>query len=105
MAKCKGAKVVEHNESHQIIEEFMLAANEAVAEQLTQQDILFLRRIHAAPSPIKLRDLTTFVRELGIQCDDLVSRFEIQRVLEQVAGRPEQQAVNYAVLRSMQKAV
>ncbi len=103
--KVQGAKVVEHNESHQIIEEFMLAANEAVAEQLTERDILFLRRIHAAPSPVKLRDLTTFVRELGIPCDDLVSRFEIKRVLEQVAGRPEQQAVNYAVLRSMQKAV
>ena len=103
--KVTGARVVEHNESHQIIEEFMLAANEAVAEQLTEKEILFLRRIHAAPSPIKLRDLTTFVHELEIDCDSLVSRFEIRRVLEQVAGRPEEQAVNYAVLRSMQKAV
>ncbi len=103
--KVRGAKVVEHNTSHQIIEEFMLAANEAVAEQLTRQEILFLRRIHAAPSPMKLHDLTTFVRELGIRCEDLVSRFEIKRVLEEVAGRPEEHAVNYAVLRSMQKAV
>ena len=71
----------------------------------TEKEILFLRRIHAAPSPIKLRDLTTFVRELGIECENLASRFEIKRVLEQVTGDPEEQAVNYAVLRSMQKAV
>ncbi len=103
--KVSGAHIVEHNPSHQIIEEFMLAANEAVAEQLTEKEILFLRRIHAAPSPVKLRDLTTFAHELGIECDSLASRFEIQRVLEQVAGQPEEQAVNYAVLRSMQKAV
>jgi ribonuclease R len=103
--KVRGAKVVEHNASHQIIEEFMLAANEAVAEQLTQRELLFLRRIHAPPSLTKLRDLTLFVRELGIPCDSLEGRFEIKRVLEHVAGRPEAAAVNYAVLRSMQKAV
>ena len=103
--KVCGAKVVEHNESHQIIEEFMLAANEAVAEHLTQRELLFLRRIHAPPSPTKLRDLTSFVRQLGIPCDNLESRFEIKRVLDDVAGRPEERAVNYAVLRSMQKAV
>lgn len=103
--KVAGAHVVEHNESHQIIEEFMLAANEAVAEHLTSAEVLFLRRVHPAPSPIKLRDLTTFVRELGIDCEDLASRFEVRRVLQEVAGKPEEQAVNYAVLRSMQKAV
>ncbi len=103
--KVSGAHVVEHNESHQIIEEFMLAANEAVAQQLVEREILALRRVHAPPSPLKLRDLTTFVRELGIECEDLASRFEIKRVLAAVAGQPEEQAVNYAVLRSMQKAV
>jgi len=103
--KVSGARVVEYNESHQIIEEFMLAANEAVAEYLTQRGVLFLRRIHAPPSLSKLRDLTLFVRQLGIPCDNLESRFEIKRVLAHVAGQPEQPAVNYAVLRSMQKAV
>lgn len=100
-----GATAVIHDESHQIIEEFMLAANEAVAEYLTQHDVLFLRRVHAPPVPTKLRDLTAFVRQLGIPCDSLESRFEIKRVLAHVAGRPEESAVNYAVLRSMQKAV
>jgi ribonuclease R len=101
----QGAHVVEHTDSHRIIEEFMLIANEAVAEWLTDQEVLFLRRIHADPSPKKLHDLTQFVRELGIQCESLQSRYEIRRVLEEVAGRPEEQAVSYAVLRSMQKAV
>jgi ribonuclease R len=100
-----GARVVEHTESHQIIEEFMLAANEAVAAQLSEQEVLFLRRIHAPPSPMKLHDLTVFVRELGVTCESLESRYEIKRILKEVAGRPEEQAVNYAVLRSMQKAV
>ena len=103
--KVCGAHKVEHNESHQIIEEFMLAANEAVAEHLTRRETPFLRRQHAPPSLVKLRDLTQFVRELGITCESLESRFEIKRILAQVAGRPEEAAVNYAVLRSMQKAV
>ncbi len=103
--KVVGAHVAENTESHQIIEEFMLAANEAVAQWLTDRGALFLRRIHAPPSPLKLRDLTQFARDLGIPCSDLRSRFEIKRVLEEVAGRPEEKAVNYAVLRSMQKAV
>lgn len=100
-----GAHTVENTESHQIIEEFMLAANEAVAEALVDRELFFLRRAHASPDPKKLADLTEFVRELGIDCDSLESRFEIIRVLEQVKGKPEQAAVNYAVLRSMQKAV
>ena len=83
----------------------MLAANEAVAERLRDEKLLFLRRVHESPDPRKLEILAEFVRELGIPCDSLESRFEIQRVLEQVAGRPLQQAVNYAVLRAMQKAV
>ncbi|MFV1966560.1 MAG: ribonuclease R family protein, partial [Pirellulaceae bacterium] len=101
----KGAHVVEPTESHQIIEEFMLAANEAVADKLNELELNFLRRIHAVPDPRKLRDLTQFVRELGIECESLESRFEIQRIVAEVAGRPEEHAVNFAILRSMQKAV
>lgn len=101
----KGAHLVEHTESHQIIEEFMLAANEAVAEMLTDDEIVFLRRIHEPPSPRKLKMLTQFVRELGIPCESLESRFETKRIIAEVHGKPEEQAVNFAVLRSMQKAI
>jgi len=72
---------------------------------LFDQDLLFLRRIHEPPNPRKMHALTEFVRELGIPCESMESRFEIKRVLEAVRGRPDERAVHYAVLRSMQKAV
>jgi ribonuclease R len=100
-----GAHLVVNTESHQIIEEFMLAANEAVAQLLKDADVLFLRRVHQAPDPRKSQALTEFVHELGLSTGSLESRFEIQRVLEQVKGQTEERAVNYAVLRSMQQAV
>lgn len=103
--RVSGAKIVEHTESHQIIEEFMLAANEAVAEYLQANSLFFLRRVHEAPDPRKLQSLTSFVAELGYHTDSLESRFEIQKLLRQVVGEPEAYAVNYAVLRSMQRAV
>src|SRR6185503_15969940 len=62
-------------------------------------------RVHEPPEPRKLQALTTFVRELGIECESLESRFEVKRVIAAVAGLPEEHAVNFAVLRSMQKAV
>jgi ribonuclease R len=103
--RVSGAHVAEDTESHQIIEEFMLAANEAVAEQLRDKGLAFLRRIHGSPSPHKLRALTEFVRELGLQATSLQNRFELQKLLDEVRGRTEQHAVNYAVLRAMQRAV
>ena len=100
-----GAHVVENTESHQIIEEFMLAANEAVAEMLHERELHFLRRVHQSPDPRKLKLLTEFVAELGFQTESLESRFELQKLLDFVKGRPEEHAVNYAVLRSLQRAV
>ncbi len=100
-----GAHLVKHTESHQIIEEFMLAANESVARMLGQAGLNFLRRVHEPPDPRKLHALTSFIKELGIEAESLESRFEIKRVIAAVEGQPEAHAVNYAVLRSMQKAV
>ena len=99
-----GAHVVKNTESHQIIEEFMLAANEAVARALAASGGGFLRRIHAAPDLRKLRQLTEFVTELGFEVDSLESRFELQRLLDMARGRPEEHAVHYAVLRSLTRA-
>jgi len=83
----------------------MLAANESVAELLRDKGVHFLRRIHQSPSPLKLRALTEFVRELGLPVSGLHDRFELQQLLGKVVGAPEQHAVNYAVLRAMQRAV
>src|SRR5581483_2523068 len=63
------------------------------------------RRVHAAPNPLKLKALNEFVAELGFQTDSLESRFALQDLLAKVEGQPEQHAVNYAVLRSLQQAV
>jgi ribonuclease R len=100
-----GAHVVENTESHRIIEEFMLAANEAVAARLAAAGAGFLRRIHPQPDPRKLRQLTEFVRELGFDVESLESRFELQRLLDAARGLPEEHAVHYAVLRSLSRAV
>jgi ribonuclease R len=100
-----GANVVENTESHQIIEEFMLAANEAVAETLRERDWHFLRRVHQPPSPQKLQALTEFIAELGYKTGSLQSRFALQKLLDAAIGRPEQHAVHFAVLRSLQRAI
>ena len=102
--RVSGAHVVENTESHQIIEEYMLAANEAVASALAVAGAGFLRRIHPAPDLRKLRQLTEFVSELGFEVDSLESRFELQRLLGMARGKPEEHAVHYAVLRSLTRA-
>jgi ribonuclease R len=100
-----GARTTVNTESHQIIEEFMLAANEAVAQTLRDKGVPFLRRIHQSPSPAKIKVLGQFVRELGLPAGNLRSRFDLQKLLQDVTGRPEQRAVHFAVLRSLQRAV
>jgi ribonuclease R len=100
-----GARLAQNTESHQIIEEFMLAANEAVAEQLAEAGLIFLRRVHGSPDPRKMRLLTEFVRELGFDVDNLENRFELQKLLDSLKGDSREHAVNYATLRSMQRAI
>ena len=100
-----GAHLTENTESHQIIEEFMLSANEAVAEMLADQRLLFLRRVHGSPDPRKLKALNEFVKELGLKAESLESRFALQDLLNSVKGDPREHAVNYGVLRSMQRAI
>lgn len=103
--KVKGAFRIQYTESHQIIEEFMLAANQAVATWLDDQKLQFIRRVHPNPDRRKLRQLENFVKDLGIPADSLESRFEVQRVLDAVSGTPLEDAVNFAVLKSMSKAI
>jgi ribonuclease R len=103
--KVKGGRFVPHDESHQVIEDFMLAANEAVAAALTEKHAGFLRRGHADPEPAKLRQFAGFARSLGFVIDQPQSRFELQRVLAEAATRPEAHAVHYGLLRSLKQAV
>src|SRR5262245_3310275 len=67
--RVKGAHFASHDVSHQIIEEFMLAANEAVAEHLDSLGVPFLRRVHPPPDSEKLRAFAEFARILGYKVD------------------------------------
>jgi ribonuclease R len=99
-----GAHLAVNDESHQVIEDFMLAANEAVATTLTEKDVDFLRRAHPDPEAFKLLQFAEFVRSLGLAMDQPQSRFELQRVLKETIGKPEEYAVHYGLLRSLKQA-
>jgi ribonuclease R len=100
-----GAHFLQHDVSHQIIEEFMLAANEAVAEHLASSSTPFLRRVHPRPEPNKLKAFADFAHSLGYKMTSELDRFALQHILEKSAGRPEAYAVHYALLRSLKQAV
>lgn len=102
--RVSGAVEASHDESHQIIEEFMLAANCAVAQELHDRRIRFLRRTHGSPNPIKLKAFAQFVSSLDFRLKNFNSRFDLQELLDQVKGKPYEQAVNFALLRSMKQA-
>jgi ribonuclease R len=99
-----GAHFAEHSLSHQIIEEFMLAANEAVAEHFTRHEIPFLRRVHPAPNEEKLEAFAQFADVLGHHIKRPEDRFELQRVLDATADKPERAALHFALLRSLKQA-
>jgi ribonuclease R len=100
-----GAHFLQHDVSHQIIEEFMLSANEAVAEHLAGLGVAFLRRVHPRPEPTKLKAFADFARGLGYKMDSELDRFALQQILEKSANRPDTYAVHYALLRSLKQAV
>ncbi len=102
--RVNGAHFAVNDESHQIIEEFMLAANEAVAEHLTTLGVPFLRRVHPAPKTEKLEAFAEFARILGYPMKHAEDRFELQRLLRITAEKPERAAIHYALLRSLKQA-
>jgi ribonuclease R len=103
-----GVRPSERNDAHRVVEEFMIAANEAVAEELKGRDLPALYRIHTAPSRERLEELREHLKSLAIrlegELDDLPPA-ALQKVLAHVAGRPEEPFVSSLVLRSMQRAV
>jgi ribonuclease R len=99
-----GAHFASHVESHRLVEEFMLAANEAVATHLSNLGVPFLRRVHPAPNEEKLKEFGEFAQLLGYPMKRSDDRFELQRVLRESATKPERAAVHYALLRSLKQA-
>ena len=95
---------VENDESHQLIEEFMLAANEAVARQLKKRAIPTIYRVHENPDPDKLAEYREFVLSFNYKAGDLTHRSELQRLLASIRGKPEEQALKIALLKSLKRA-
>ncbi len=95
---------VENDESHQLIEEFMLAANEAVARELKKRAVPTVYRVHENPDPEKLAEYREFVLSFNYKVGDLTHRGELQRLLELIGGKPEEQALKIALLKSLKRA-
>ncbi|MFM7056571.1 MAG: ribonuclease R [Planctomycetota bacterium] len=100
----QGAKQRHHDESHEIIEEFMLAANIAVAKLLASRGIPFLRRVHNDPDELRINSFQQFCQGLGLTLRKPQSRHELQALIRSVSGKPLERAVNFALLRSMKQA-
>src|SRR5438093_1706985 len=95
---------VENDESHQLIEEFMLAANEAVARELKKRAIPTIYRVHENPDPEKLAEYREFVLSFNYRVGDLTHRAELQRLLASIRGKPEEQALKIGLLKSLKRA-
>src|ERR1700730_7725490 len=95
---------VENDESHQLIEEFMLAANEAVARELRHRSIATIYRVHEDPDPEKLGEYREFILSFGYKVGDLSHRKEVQRFLASIRGKPEEQALKIGLLKSLKRA-
>jgi len=95
---------VENDKSHQLIEEFMLVANEAVALELKKRAIPTIYRIHENPDPEKLAEYREFVLGFNYRVGDVTHRAELQRLLAEIRGKPEEQALKVALLKSLKRA-
>jgi ribonuclease R len=95
----------ENDISHQLIEEFMLLANEVVALELKRRNRPGLYRIHENPDPERLQDFRAQAKSMGFPCGDLTQRGEIQKLLNRVRGQPGESVVKIGLLKSLKRAM
>jgi len=95
---------IDNDESHQLIEECMLAANEAVARELKMRAMPTIYRVHENPDPEKLAEYREFVLSFNYKVGDLAHRAELQRLLASIRGKPEEQALKIGLLKSLKRA-
>jgi ribonuclease R len=93
-------------ESHRLIEEFMLLANQTVAKHVSRLGVAFLYRVHEEPDTEKMQAFSDFVATLGysFKFSGRIPPKKIQRFLKSVEGKPEEELVNEILLRSLKKA-
>jgi ribonuclease R len=98
----------ERNIAHRIIEEFMIAANEAVARHLRDHDLPLLYRVHEGPDQEALEAIAPFLLSLGYRLPlkkEKIAPLAIQSLLESARGKPEERLLNRVLLRSMKQAI
>jgi len=95
---------IEHDESHQLIEEFMLAANEAVAHLTRTHQLPSIYRVHDEPDEEKLDEFRTFLGTFEVQAGDLSKRAEVVKLLETLKTHPQGYTLRTQLLRSLRKA-
>ena len=100
-----GVATRDYDESHQMIEECMVAANEAVAKELWSHKVKVLARFHDAPDELKLEELRAGAAAMGLKCGNLAEKKPFMRFLEAVKRHPAAGTLSMMILRSMQRAV
>ena len=96
---------IEQDESHQLIEEFMLAANDAVARVAREHRLPSLYRVHDDPDGEKLREYRRELAAAGVTVGDLSQRGEMTRLLQALKTHPQGYTLRIGLLRSLRKAV
>ncbi|HAZ66702.1 MAG TPA: 3'-5' exonuclease, partial [Opitutae bacterium] len=97
-------EIVVHDESHQLVEEFMLLANETVAEQLTKARIPHISRVHDEPDPEKLTMLRDSLAIANVRVGDLTKRSEMVKTLSILKDRDDGHILRVQLLRSLRQA-
>lgn len=100
-----GMEEAEHDFSHELVEEFMLAANCCVAEWAHQNGLPVLHRIHESPDEEGTQELADFLTACGFTFKPPLRRDRLQDIINKVKGRPEEHAINLAILKSFKQAV
>ncbi len=108
-------KPYERNVATRIIEDFMLAANETVAQHFYWQELSFVYRVHGVPDADRIQQLATFINNFGYYMKTMdrkgskvgseeIHPKEIQKLLDKIAGTPEEAMISRLTLRSMKQA-
>lgn len=97
----------ERNAAHELIEEFMLAANREVAKFLFEKNVPSIHRIHERPDNDKIAEFNRFILSFGVKLKTIhnTPSVELQNLLKKIRNHPEERTINTLLLRTMKKAV
>ena len=98
------AHTVVHTESHQLVEECMLIANQSVAKILRERSKPSIFRVHEDPDPSRLLDYTETAKQYGYTPGDLTNRSHIQALLDLSKGTAEEHQIKLGLLKSLKRA-